>query len=145
MLLEEWAPQARSLRTTKPWPELAARYFTSHGPATLQDFVAWSGLTLTNVARRHLTGGAAYPESGGVVYWMAQTLPAPSPAPSEVYLLPGFDEYMLGYRDRSAALDPQHASKVTPGSNGVFQPTVVIDGQVAGVWKRTLKKGVSAH
>ena len=54
--------------------------------------------------------------------------------------LVGFDEYMLGYRDRSAALDPQHAAKITPGSNGVFQPTVVIDGQVVGVWKRTLKK-----
>lgn len=141
VLLAEWAPQAPSLARDEALAELAARYFTSHGPATLQDFVAWSGLTLTDArAGISLAAQLIREESGGVAYWMAQTLPAPSPAPSEVYLLPGFDEYMLGYRDRSAALDPQHAPKITPGSNGVFQPTVVVEGQVAGVWKRTLKK-----
>ncbi len=140
VLLEEWAPQARRLARDEALAELAARYFTSHGPATLQDFVAWSGLTITDArAGIALAAQLIQEESGGVAYWMAQTMSAPSPAP-EVYLLPGFDEYMLGYRDRSAALDPQHAAKITPGSNGVFQPTVVIDGQVVGVWKRTLKK-----
>jgi hypothetical protein len=57
-----------------------------------------------------------------------------------MHLLPGFDEYMLGYQDRSAALDPQYAQKIVPGSNGMFMPTLVINGRVAGTWKRVVKK-----
>jgi hypothetical protein len=59
---------------------------------------------------------------------------------SGVYLLPGFDEYLLGYKDRSAVLAVEHAPKIVPGSNGIFMPTLVVDGQVAGAWKRRLRK-----
>ncbi len=70
-------------------------------------------------------------------YWLAGAEPPqPGPAP-EVFLLPGFDEYLLGYADRSAALDPAYATRVVPGNNGIFLPTLVIDGRVAGTWKRT--------
>jgi hypothetical protein len=55
-------------------------------------------------------------------------------------LLPGFDEYLLGYKDRSAVLATKHAQKVVPGSNGVFMPMLVVAGQVVGTWKRTLKR-----
>jgi len=64
---------------------------------------------------------------------------SPDEAP-RVHLLPGFDEYLLGYRDRSAALNPVHASKIVPGNNGMFMPTLVSDGRVVGTWRRTLKK-----
>jgi hypothetical protein len=61
-----------------------------------------------------------------------------------VHLLPGFDEYLLGYTDRSASLAPDHAPKVAPGSNGQFMPTIVKDGRVIGLWKRLItKKAVS--
>jgi hypothetical protein len=56
---------------------------------------------------------------------------------SRAYLLPGFDEYLLGYRDRSAVLYAEHAELVTPGGNGVFQPTLVADGRVCGTWRRS--------
>ena len=56
-------------------------------------------------------------------------------------MLPGFDEFILGYGDRSAMLDPAYAQRICPGGNGVFNPTVVIDGAVTGAWKRTFKKG----
>jgi hypothetical protein len=59
---------------------------------------------------------------------------------SSVYLLPGFDEYILGYKDRSPVLEPETAPRIVPGNNGVFLPTLVVDGQVIGTWKRTLKK-----
>ncbi len=59
---------------------------------------------------------------------------------SRVYLLPGFDEHLLGYKDRSAVLAAEHASKIVPGNNGMFLPTMVIAGQVVGTWKRRLKK-----
>ncbi len=55
-------------------------------------------------------------------------------------LLSGFDEYMLGYGDRSAIMSPEQMDLVVPGSNGVFRPTVVDDGVVVGTWKRTVKR-----
>jgi hypothetical protein len=78
----------------------------------------------------------------GNVYWMAQAMPSLPTVSPTMHLLPGFDEYMLGYTDRSAALDPQYAQKVAHGGNGMFSPTMVIDGRIAGVWKRTRKKKV---
>ena len=58
-------------------------------------------------------------------------------------LLPGYDEYLLGYKDRSAVLKPEHAPKIVPGGNGVYAPMLVIGGEIAGVWRRTVgKQGV---
>jgi hypothetical protein len=58
-----------------------------------------------------------------------------------VHLLPGFDEYLLGYGDRSAALASEHGAAVVPGGNGMFKPTVVADGEVVGTWRRTVAGG----
>ena len=58
-----------------------------------------------------------------------------------VLLLPGFDEYLLGYGDRSAVLAPEHADRIVPGGNGLFRPTIVVDGQVVGTWRRTARAG----
>jgi len=57
-----------------------------------------------------------------------------------VLVLPGFDEYLLGYKDRSLMLADEHQQAIIPGGNGRFQATVVRDGQVIGTWKRTLSK-----
>jgi hypothetical protein len=54
-----------------------------------------------------------------------------------VFLLPGFDEFALGYGDRSAVLDPRFADRIVPGGNGMFRPTVVSDGRILGTWKYT--------
>jgi hypothetical protein len=63
---------------------------------------------------------------------------------ASLYLLPGFDEFILGYRNRSAVLDPTYAEKICPGSNGVFMPTIVSNGIVVGTWKRAVtKKGIT--
>jgi hypothetical protein len=75
----------------------------------------------------------------GKDYWMAKDLPDISKDPGS-FLLPGFDEYMLGYQDRTAALHIDHTDKIVPGGNGMFLPTIVIGGQVVGTWKRTIKK-----
>lgn len=141
-LLDAWAPHAKRLARDEALAELTARYFTSHGPATLQDFAHWSGLKISDAKIGLALAATRLAETviDGVAYWMAPVAPAASDAATEVFLLPGFDEYMLGYRDRRAALDPQHAQRVIPGGNGVFQPTIVIDGRIAGVWKRTVKK-----
>jgi hypothetical protein len=51
VLLEEWLPQAKRMRRDDALGELARRYFTGHGPATLRDFAWWSGTTLTDARR----------------------------------------------------------------------------------------------
>lgn len=55
------------------------------------------------------------------------------------FALPGFDEYLLGYQDRAAVLEPKHADRICPGGNGVFAPTLVLDGKVVGTWKRATR------
>jgi len=77
------------------------------------------------------------------VYWLSSETPSLSKAAPTVYLLPGFDEYLLGYRDRSASLDPANAQKVQAGSNGIFLGTIVVNGRVVGTWKRELRKNIA--
>ncbi|HEY0256447.1 MAG TPA: winged helix DNA-binding domain-containing protein [Candidatus Methylacidiphilales bacterium] len=141
-LLDEWSPATKSLERDEALAQLAKRYFTGHGPATLQDFVWWSGLKVSD-ARAGLnmvSSQLAQETVDGKIHWMPQSLPALSKDSPLAHLLPGFDEYMLGYTDRSAALDPKYAQRICPGSNGIFSHTVVLNGRVSGIWKRSFKK-----
>lgn len=77
-----------------------------------------------------------------MVHWMARDTQTPAVGSYEVHLLPGFDEFVLGYKDRTSILAEKYAPLIVPGNNGVFRPTVVVGGQIAGTWKRVVKKGV---
>jgi hypothetical protein len=140
-LFDEWAPSAKRMPRDESLAEIAKRYFTSRGPATLQDFAWWSGLTMADasagleMAKRSL----AQETVNGRNYWRGSSTPEgkdPSPA---AYLLPAYDEYTVAYKDRSAVLDPSY-TKLTNSGNGIFYPVIVVNGQVVGTWKRTLKK-----
>jgi len=142
VLFDEWLPEAPSLDRADALAEVARRYFTGHGPATLKDFMWWTGLKSSD-ARQALE--AARPQLvsetvEGATYWLASSFPSVEGMGPEAHLLPGFDEYLLGYTDRAAVLDAKHAPKIIPGNNGVFMPMLVVDGRVAGTWKRTVKK-----
>jgi len=142
VLLEEWVPQAKTMERDQALAELARRYFTSHGPAALPDFVWWSGLA-TSEARAALEIARPYllqEVITGETYWFPSSIPAASDGSPTAYLLPAFDEYLVGYKDRRAVLDPRYV-KLTNAGGGMLNPTIVIDGQVRGAWKRTLKKG----
>ncbi len=145
---EEWIPRPRRLDGADALREFASRYLRSHGPASAKDLAGWAGLPVRPV-REAIE--AASPELArrtldGVEYWMdphtPELLDAARAAARGVFLLPGFDEFMLGYKDRSAVLDPQHFERVVPGRNGVFKNTVVADGRVVGIWSATTRKGV---
>ncbi len=141
-LLDEWVPATKTWAREKALEHLTLRYFAGHGPATLQDFIWWSGLR-TAEAREGLEAASVRlveVKIDGVSYYMTDEAVADLDVTNTAFLLPGFDEYMLGYRDRSAALDPKHAPKIIPGSNGVFMPTMIFDGKVVGTWKRALTK-----
>jgi hypothetical protein len=141
-LLEEWIPASVAKTRDEALAELARRYFTSHGPATLQDFVWWSGLTALD-ARAGLElarPGLGHEVIDGQAYWLLAAMPAAGDASPSAHLLPAFDEYLVGYRDRSAVLDPAEVRRINAGG-GMLSATILLDGQVAGTWKRTLKKG----
>ncbi|MET8550365.1 winged helix DNA-binding domain-containing protein [Micromonospora zamorensis] len=138
-LLDEWAPESRQLERDEALAVLAHRYVRGHGPVTAREFAGWTGLTLTD-ARRGLAATddllstvRVDDEPMHVDAALADTAPPPL---DDMIVLPGFDEYLLGYRDRSLMLDPAHQAAVVPGNNGIFQATVVRSGRVVGVWKR---------
>ncbi len=139
---DEWIPESRTLERQEGIAEFALRYFRSHGPATLQDFSWWTQLPLTEVraAFEQVKGELAELTYGDAAYWMspetASLLDDGVPGQRSVLLLPGFDEFLLGYQDRSLVLAPEHASRIVPGGNGVFKKTVVAGGEVAGTWAR---------
>ncbi len=155
VLLDEWVPEPRRLDRDEALTELAVRFVRSHGPVTRHDLARWTGLTMTDAkaglaaASDVLTEVDCATSDGTTPMWITSDaldavlgdggrpgLDGPEP----VVLLPGFDEYMLGYGDRSAMLDPAFNQRICPGNNGMFQPTIVADGTVLGTWKRTLKK-----
>ena len=135
-LLDEWVAAPRALEIDESLGEWASRYFTSHGPATVKDFAWWASLTLTEARRGVALADLATLDVDGTTHYLAHDL---EPAPRSVQLLPGFDEFILGYQDRSAALTPEQFAVIVPGNNGIFQPTIVVNGEVVGTWKRAVK------
>jgi hypothetical protein len=148
VLAEEWLPaEAGAGDKNAALARLAIRFFAGHGPAAVQDLAWWAGLTLSE-AREAVEAAAADLTPlriGDREYWEAGELPGAGEeaeekdAGSSVRLLAGFDEMLLGYRDRDAVLPAEVAPYVTPGNNGIFMPTIAIGGRIAGIWKRTIK------
>jgi hypothetical protein len=137
-LLDEWIPKSRKLEGDAALAELARRYFTSHGPATLKDFVWWSGLTVKD-ARRAVDASErdlAHDSDDGVSHWSgASESRGTRGTPSTVVrLLPAYDEFTVGYQDRSSLLPP--GKRMSPMA--LLAPAVLVNGQVAASWKRSL-------
>ena len=141
-LLDERAPQARTLDRDEALAEFARRYFTSRGPATLQDFVWWSGLTVADAKTglEMVTSQLMHEVIDGQTYWFSTSVSPAKDLSQTVYLLPNFDEYIVGYTDRSAIFDASHTQHLDARGNVLFQHTIVLSGRVVGTWKRTLKK-----
>ncbi len=143
-LLSTWAPRQVQLSRDEALVELAHRYFRSHGPTTVQDFAGWTGLTLTD-ARQGVEGNAGRLTrvgEGADTRWLTTEL-AEAIADGRLegkgtLALPGFDEYVLGYKDRSLHGDESLLDRVVPGGNGVFRATIVRNGMVIATWTRTL-------
>ena len=140
VLLDEWIPVSKNLKGNEALAELAKRYFTSHGPASLQDFAWWSGLTVS-AAKEGLNPVKNFfveEKINGQSFWMTgQTFV--NTKTLSTYLLPAYDEYLVAYRDRSAALETIHTKNVL-NSNGIFSPSLIINGKVEGTWRRTIDK-----
>lgn len=144
-LLDERIPPGPMLEREEALAELARRYFTSHAPATIQDFTWWSGLKVGD-ARAALDAIKTDLKSlplDNLTYWMPKDLELTAQVEPSVHLLPAFDEFMVSYKERGASLEPSYAAQAITG-NGIFKPIVVVNGRVKGVWSRTEKKNAVA-
>jgi hypothetical protein len=110
------AVQAQDLRSTRL--ALLARRANGRDEAMPEDLAAWSGLPLRD-ARAALDGAKA------------PRLRPPARLPPR--LLPAFDPYLLGWRDRSFAVAPEHAKAIHPGG-GMLRATILVGGHAAGTW-----------
>lgn len=138
-LLEKWAPNQRTLAPSEALAEITRRYFQSHGPATLHDFAWWTGLTILEARQGiELAGTFLAPhEYEGKRYFTAASFDVLQPvSPASTLLLPCFDEYTVSYKDRSAAVAPENLATY---GYGVNWNNIIINGRIAGAWKRTAK------
>ncbi len=141
-LLEKRVPRSRALDRDESLFELTRRYFTSHGPATARDFAWWSGLT-TRDARRGIDMARSEfdrMQVDEIEYWLARGTQTSVFETRSVHLLPNYDEYIVGYRDRDAYWHESHDGAFISRGNPLFNNTVVVDGRIVGTWTRTVKK-----
>jgi len=136
VLLDEWAPpQSPVPDRDEALRRVLVGHLRGRGPATEADAASWTKLPLGDVRRARAAAGDVVEDLGDGLLALADR-PATGGIPTG-HLLPGFDEYLLGYADRSAQLDPAYADRVVPGGNGMFLPMAVVRGRVVGTWKRT--------
>ena len=146
VLIDAWVPHSLTPAHDEALATVAERYVRSHGPVTEKDLAGWigKGLGLARQALALIDARLVREERGGVT-WLthvdAPTAPTGPDRPTGVHLLPQWDEFLLGYRSRDLTLPPEHRTAVVPGRNMVFKPTLVVDGEVAGIWRRELRGG----
>jgi hypothetical protein len=156
VLVHEWAEghgaASRDLSREEALAVMAMRYFQSHGPVSRKDFAGWAGITAADAKAGIAANGtalvpvlvdgvemvAASEALAGIGDGSSTAAVGSTPRPGGWVAVAGFDEYMLGYKDRSLMLEPEHFAAVVPGGNGVFRSTLVRDGRVMATWKRVL-------
>ena len=141
-LLEERVPKVKMWDRDEALAELTRRYFTTRGPATLHDFTWWSGLTMADAKKGIDIVKSNFVQEvlDGNSYWFDDTLsPVREPSPT-AHLLPNYDEYFIGFKDRSAI--GKLVTPWRPDESGATLPVhiLILDGQIVGGWKRTIKK-----
>ena len=138
-LLDEWVPNTKTLTSDEAIVKLTQLYFTSHGPATVHDFAWWTGLTIAEANRGiEMTKSQLHSETiANKIYWMAQQTAAIKNKTTNACMLPVYDEYLVGYKDRSAAHNPAYDNEI---KMSIFQPAIIINGKVSGTWRRNFEK-----
>jgi hypothetical protein len=141
-LLDERAPGGATVSREAALAEVTRRYFTSHGPATVKDLRWWSSLTVADINAGLEMVGADLDSAvvDGVTYRFA---PAPRPAAvasPTVHLVQAYDEYVVGYIESKPLLDIAGRVRWRTGDRTVFNGVALLDGQLAGHWKRTVNK-----
>ncbi len=139
VLLDEWAPATREWSPDYAHDELLLRYVRGHGPTTLKDFCHWSKLLVSDAtaALARIRDRLEEVDLGGARYLVEAGSREGATSPQQL-ALPGFDEFLLGYRSRQPALAAEFSGRVVPGDNGMFLPMLVSRGAIVGTWRRSI-------
>ncbi len=140
-LLEKRVPHKKPLDRETALAALASKYFLSRCPATLTDFIWWSGLTASQAKiALELVKSDFFPETiDGHTYWLPKSFVNSPGEEKSAYLLPAFDEFLISYTDRGVVLPPGILSRAV-SQNGIFRPVIVANGQALGIWKRAVRR-----
>jgi hypothetical protein len=139
MLLDARVPATPPRDRDDALRELAARYFGTRGPATAHDFAWWSGLTLGDARRGAALAAPAIAETtiDGRAHWGPADAPDVAVREPRAHLLPNYDEYFIGFRDRGAILQRAGRDVLAVDRGEVLSAhLVIVDGQVVGGWRR---------
>lgn len=136
-LLDERVAPAASRDRDESLADLTLRYFKCRGPATAADFSWWSGLGMGDARRGvELCGPRLRKiDVDDRPHWVAAEQRAPAPRPT-AHLLPNYDEYFIGLKDRSAIGARVKNSRLVTGGDALTVHVAVVDGQLVGGWRR---------
>ena len=140
-LLDERVPHAKTLERDEARYELAKRYFSTRGPATADDFAWWSGLTKADAKRAAESAAAELNHAviEGRSYWSSAPVRFAKRRTPIAHLLPNYDEYFIGFRDRSAFAERLRAAGIEARTDALSGHILSIDGQIVGGWGRTFR------
>lgn len=144
-LLEERAPKIRPWTREEALAELTRRYFTTRGPGTLHDFTWWSGLTMAE-AKEGIESVRSQFMSEVIdekTYWFDGSVSPVKEKSPTAHLLPNYDEYFIGFKDRSAIGEVAKRAGIRSDDPSFLAHVIVLDGQLVGGWKRTIKKNTA--
>lgn len=143
-LFDERVPAAPARDRDDALEDLTRRYFATRGPATVQDFAWWSGLTVADTKRGVDIAAAflARETHGGTAYWRARSRAASRRVKPVGHLLANFDELVIGFRDRAAFAERLQHVRPNHRVDGLIGHVVCIDGQIVGGWRRSLGRTV---
>lgn len=136
VLADEWIKNPARFEEDAALAEIARRYFTGHGPATIQDMAWWTQLTIASIRKGISLLGSELVECDvdGKTMWVTQEQLDKDTQLGPLQVHRAFDEHLLGYKDRTLSLALPHSKKAMT-INGIAQPTVVKDGRVVALWK----------
>lgn len=141
-LLEERVAPVPEITKDEALARMARSYFRSHSPAVLQDFIWWSGLPISEARQAiYLIESELTSEQwNGETWYVHNACRTRGKVTGCLHLLPSYDEYLLGYKDRTDVLPKEHYPKAFT-NNGLFYPVILHEGQVIGNWNKSARKG----
>ena len=141
-LLEERAPKVKALTRGEALAELTRRYLATRGPATLHDFTWWSGLTMAEAKEgiERVKPQFVNETIDGKLYWFDPSVEPVKEKSPTAHLLPNYDEYFIGFKDRSAIGEVAKQAGIKSEDPSFLAHVIILDGQLVGGWRRTLKK-----
>jgi len=145
-LFDERIPLTKKFTKEEALAELALRYFLSHGPATLQDFIWWAGLSVSDAknALESIKPNLIYEKVKDNTYWFSDREEGSKTSTNKIIFLPSYDEFLISYKSREISIDSSYTSQ-TFTNNGIFNPIIVQNAKVIGTWKPQYKKGIAIN